>query len=603
MQGRLYYGDNLDVLKQSAIPDESIDLIYLDPPFNSNVSYNILFKSPEGVQSHAQAEAFSDSWHWSNDAELAFDEVLTSRYSEAAIVLRAIRSALGESDLMAYLSMMAVRLVHLHRVLKPTGSLYLHCDPTASHYLKALLDGIFGIRNFRTEISWRRQSAHNDAKQGRKQYGNVRDIILFYTKGKEWTWNPQYTSYSEEYTSTMYRFVEDGTGRRYRTGDLTAAKTGGDTRYEWRVKRPLGGKWAADLKEEYRTPQADWEYKGILPYGKRIWAYSKENMRKYALDGRIVYSESGMPNYKRYLDEMPGVTLQNDWNDIKPASGKEFLGYPTQKPLALLERIILASSNKGDTILDPFCGCGTATHAAQKLGRNWIGIDITHVAVSLIEKRLKEAFPNIQYEVHGTPKDSAGAEALAERDKYEFQKWIVPRIGGQLYQGGKKGMDRGVDGYIHFRDADRKPHVAIISVKGGKNVSSPMIRDLKATVEREQAKFGVFVTLTSPTREMEREAASAGIYETGGQRIPKVQILTIDDIILRGKAPQVPFGHTEGLPVAVRESTTSQPSFDWQEEGHDNSTKKPKIAGRRKQSQPEREVHSGRAETRLRKRA
>ena len=219
-------------------------------------------------------------------------------------------------------------MFELHRVLKPTGTLYLHCDPAASHYLKVLLDAIFGAENYRNEISWKRSSAHNDTKQGLKKYGNIRDVIFFYSKSKTWTWNPQYTSYSESYTDSMYRFTDAKSGRRYRKDNLTAAKVGGDTRYEWRIKRPTSGEWSADLDDESLTPKADWEYKGVLPYGKRIWAYSKENMRQYAFEGRIVYSKSGMPNYKRYLDEMPGVALQNDWDDIMPASGNESLGHP-----------------------------------------------------------------------------------------------------------------------------------------------------------------------------------------------------------------------------------------------------------------------------------
>jgi len=317
---RLYYRDNLTVLR-GCIGDESVDLIYLDPPFNSQSTYNVLFRSTAGEQSRAQIEAFDDTWHWGDEAELAFDGVINSGSSDAAEMLRAMRGFLKETDMMAYLAMMAVRLVELHRVLKPTGSIYLHCDPTASHYLKILLDAVFGVENYRNEISWRRSSAHNDTKQGSKKCGNIRDTIFFYSKSDSWTWNPQYTAYSEEYTESMYRFVDGEPGRRYRKGDLTAAKVGGDTRYEWRVRRITGGEWLADLENEYLSPKEGWEYTGVLPYGKRIWAYSKENMKQYSLDGRIVYSESGMPNYKRYLDEMAGIRRKSRlrcWNASLP---------------------------------------------------------------------------------------------------------------------------------------------------------------------------------------------------------------------------------------------------------------------------------------------
>jgi site-specific DNA-methyltransferase (adenine-specific) len=236
--------------------------------------------------------------------------------------------------------------------------------------------------------------------------------------------------------------------------------------------------------------------------------------------------------------------------------GEAVIAYPTQKPLALLERIIAASSNEGDVVLDPFCGCGTTIHAAQKLTRQWIGIDITHLAIALIERRIKQAFPGIAYEVHGVPKDTGGALALAEHDKHEFQKWIVATIGGQPYKGGKKGMDRGIDGYLHFRDADKKPQMAIISVKGG-GTNSAHIRDLKGTMEREGAALGVFLTANPPTREMEREAASAGIYETGGMKVPRLQILTAAQII-DNRRPQVPFGFTESLKRSEREADTKQ---------------------------------------------
>lgn len=419
---------------------------------------------------------------------------------------------------MAYLTMMANRLVEMHRVLKPTGSLYLHSDPTASHYLKLVLDACFGKRRFRTEISWKRSSAHNDAKQGRRQYGNIRDVILFYTKSEQWTWKWLYTPYDREYIDAFYRHVEPETGRRYRLSDLTAARPGGDTRYDW---------------------------KGVQPYKGRYWAYSKAKMEEFEREGRMVYSRNGVPSYKRYLDEMPGVPLQSDWNDIKPAGSRESLGYPTQKPLRLLERIIQASSNEGDTVLDPFCGCGTAVHAAQKLKRRWIGIDITHTAISIVERRLRDAFRGVEFEVQGTPKDLEGARELARRDKYQFQWWACSLVNAQPYQGKKKGADNGIDGLIYFQDEpeSNKTRKIVVSVKGGDKVDPKMVRDLKGVMEREKASIGLFVALASPTKNMGIEATNAGFYDSPRfkrQPYPRLQILTIEGLLGGTERAQYP---------------------------------------------------------------
>jgi adenine specific DNA methylase Mod len=380
--------------------------------------------------------------------------------------------------------------------------------------LKVVLDGVFGGECFRSEINWRRSNAHNDAKQGRKLYGNVRDVIFFYTKSGNWTWNSLHVPYDEDYIDSSYRNVEENTGRRFQAVDLTAAKPGGDTSYEWKGYRLTSG---------------------------RFWAYSKENMMKFEAEGRLYYTSSGLPRLKYYLDEMPGVSLQNDWQDLSSASKSERLGYPTQKPLALLERIIAASSNPDDVVLDPFCGCGTAVHAAQKLGRQWIGIDITHLAISLIEKRLRDAFPGIEYEVHGTPKDVEGVADLASRDKYQFQWWACSLVGAQPYQGKKKGADSGIDGMIFFQDEKAMTKKAVVSVKGGEHVSVAMIRDLKGVLDREHAQIGLFVTLTEPSKPMKTEAVSAGYYESPHHgKFPRLQILTIEGLMNGKERPEYP---------------------------------------------------------------
>jgi site-specific DNA-methyltransferase (adenine-specific) len=532
MPNALYYGDNLKVLRES-IGDESVDLIYLDPPFNSNASYNVLFKAPSGEGSQAQIEAFEDTWHWNETAERAFDEVITGPHSDASVMLKAMRSALGENDMMAYLAMMAVRLMELHRVLKPTGSLYLHCDPTASHYLKTLLDAIFGPEFFRNEIIWKRTTTHSDSRT----WSRVSDTILFYTKSKTFTWNIPREPHSEEYVAEKYSH-DDGDGRKYMLDNMTSPNPRPNMMYDW---------------------------KGF-PFPPKGWRYEKSTMARLDSEGRIYYPRKSdgsfdttkRPRLKRYLDEMEGGVMGNVWTDISPlnSQAQERLGYPTQKPLALLERILTASSNEGDVVLDPFCGCGTTVHAAEKLKRRWSGIDVTHLAISLVERRLKDAFPGISYEVHGVPTDAAGARDLAERDKFEFQKWIVASIGAQPYKGGRKGMDRGIDGYLHFRDAEKKPQFGIVSVKGG-GIKSGDVRDLKGTMEREKAAIGIFLTLKEPTREMEKEAAAAGLYETGGQKVPRLQILTAEDI-LDNRRPQVPFGHTEGFKKAAEETQVQQ---------------------------------------------
>ena len=526
----LYYGDNLEILRNH-IPDEVVDLVYLDPPFNSKADYAILFKAPSGEPSQAQIEAFEDTWHWSTVAEQAFDEVMQSGNTDAAEVLRAIRTFLKENDMMAYLTMMSVRLLELHRVLKTTGSIYLHCDPKASHYLKIIMDAVFGALNFRSEIVWQRTGAHS----GSKRYAPVHDIILYYQKSKTRTWNDIRVPYDAAYLDKYYHY-DDGDGRLYWKADITGAGVRtGESGKPWRGFDPgkIQRHWA--IPKEVIAEAVGAERAATMTSVEKL----------EVLDGLgAVYlpAGGGMPQYKRYRHQLKGVALGDVWTDVDRINpvGKERLGYPTQKPVALLERILAASSNPDDVVLDPFCGCGTTIHAAQKMGRKWIGIDVTHLAISLIDKRLKDAFPGVSFAVHGTPKDLGGAQALADADKYQFQWWAVSLVDAVPYGGKKKGADGGIDGIIYFKPDGKTTERAIVSVKGGANVGVSMVKDLVTTVGTEKAKIGVFITLAKPTKPMLAEAVKAGFYDSPHHgRAPRIQILTVEEL-MAGKKPQVP---------------------------------------------------------------
>lgn len=515
MPNALYYGDNLPVMREY-LDDESVDLVYLDPPFNSHASYNVLFKEQSGEESPAQIKAFTDTWEWTQEAERTYEQEIIANHDTPANVkdmVSAIRQFIGPNAMMAYIVMMAPRLVELRRILKPTGSIYLHCDPTASHYLKILMDTIFGSVNFRGEIVWRRTNAKGLSFKG---YPRNHDILFYYSKSNGFKWNRPFRPYDPEYVKQFYRFTEPETGRRYRLSDLT--------------------------NPNRDRPNLTYEWNGHM----RVWRWTKERMQEAHDNGLIHYSSSGLGSQKRYYDEMRGNPVDTIWEDIHPiqAQAKERLGYPTQKPLALLDRIIQASSNEGDVVLDPFCGCGTTIEAAEKLGRKWIGIDLTYLAVSIMKNRLKTAFgivPERDYAVVGEPVDTGSARALAEQDRYQFQYWSVSLLEASPRDQSKRGADRGIDGVIHFIDGPRRStNKAVIQVKSGR-VSSPLIRDLKGTVEREKAALGLFITLEEPARDMQREAVSAGFYRSHlWQRdYPKIQIRTVADL-LQGRTFDLP---------------------------------------------------------------
>ncbi|HEY4343081.1 MAG TPA: DNA methyltransferase [Parvibaculum sp.] len=494
MQNTLYFGDNLHVLREY-IDDESVDLIYLDPPFNSNASYNVLFKTPVGGPSSAQIHAFEDTWRWGREAEIAMDEIRRCS-NETFKLLTAMKDFLGHSDVMAYLAMMALRLIELRRVLKTNGTLYLHCDPTASHYLKVLLDGIFRVENFRNEISWRRSNPKGLTKIN---FPNCRDVILRYSKNGHATFNKIFSQHDPAYVEKAYKYLDEN-GRRYRLLPL--------------------------LNPNDDRPNLTYEFLGVT----RVWRWTQQRMQKAYEDGTVVQLKPGaVPQYKKYLDDSGGRTITNDWNDILLVSGNESLGYPTQKPLSLLERIISVSSNPGDVVLDPFCGCGTAVHAAEKLQRNWIGIDVTYLAIQLIEDRMKTWLPLAKYVVDGIPKDPLAGRRLAKNSPYQFQLWAVGRVGGQSRG---QGADRGIDGEIIFLRGNNDFGRGIVSVKAGRHVNPDMIRALRGTMERENADLGIFICMEAPTKEMKREAASCGLVDLPGGSRPRIQIVTIDDLIV-----------------------------------------------------------------------
>lgn len=535
----LFFGDNLDILR-TKFPSENgglFDLIYLDPPFNSQRGYNVLFK--EGIiDSPAQVHAFEDSWHWTQETARTFEELVGARPSDThtsqkiSDMMIGFEKIIGHNDMMAYLTMMTIRLIELHRVLKETGSLYLHCDPTASHYLKIVLDAVFGKENFRNEIIWKRTFSHSDGKQGAKHYGRLHDTILFYSKSDDYTFNTQYTPYSEQYLKDFYKYR--------------------DSRGQYQLISMLGPGGAAKGNPYY-------EVMGI----KRYWAFSKERMQEFIDKGLVVQTKPGnVPRLKRYLNDFKGVPLQSIWTTIPPLQGGsvERMGYQTQKPEELLEWIVKSSSNEGDWVLDPFCGCGTTIAVAEKLNRKWVGIDITTLAINLVKHRLNAQFEDkftgegAKIKVDGLPKDLHGAKSLFEKDPFEFQYWVLDILNAMPTRGKSKahmkGADEGIDGVITLKDKDERHQPIykkmIVSVKGGEHVSVKEIRDLNGVIEREKAAGGIFVTLTEPTEPMRKEAIIAGFYRNNylEKEYQKIQILTIEDL-LSGKIPHLPIGYQE----------------------------------------------------------
>ena len=506
MNNTLYFGDNLPTIRKF-IKDETIDLIYLDPPFNSKANYNVIFKTKNKEDSPSQIQAFEDTWHWeTGETEKEFTE-LKKNGGTIAEVMKGLKLVIGQNDLLAYLTMMAIRLKEMHLVLKDTGALYLHCDPTASHYLKLILDAIFGARNFRNEVIWERAQGGKIKHQSGLQvtFPKNTDTILFYAKEKHRI-KPILIS-SEEHQRSFNKLEKDG--RRYKLGrtDISAS---------------MG-----------RRPNQEYTYKGYTPpYG---WRFVKSTLERLDKEGKLYWNSKGKPYKKIYLDESEGVEVGSLWSDINALSpkDKERMGYPTQKPVALLERIITSSSDEGNIVLDPFCGCGTAIVAAQRLNRNWIGIDITSIAAVLMEKRIKNEF-GINVTVKGLPVQFNDALHLFMLSPLDFERWAVTRVHKDINPNDKQVGDKGIDGRGNL--GEKGEYTTIVSVKGGKQLNHAMVRELLGTVTRENATFGVLVTLHNPTSGMLKEAVVQGFVDIGVHQYPKIQIYTIDDYFNDKKA-------------------------------------------------------------------
>ncbi|MGD0322759.1 MAG: DNA methyltransferase [Terriglobia bacterium] len=535
-KNKLYFGDNLKILRDH-VADASVDLIYLDPPFNSNATYNVLFKEKSGEESAAQIMAFEDTWQWSVETEAVYKEIVTSGPRKLADLMQALLAFLGRNDMMAYLVMMAIRLVELHRVLKPTGSIYLHCDPTASHYLKLLMDSAFGPEHFRNEVAWKR---HN-ARSTDRRWPRVHDIMLLYSRGPRFLFRP--TLVPGDMAKIPHTLITGADGKKYQTYELTGAgrTRHGESGKPWRGFNPskMGRHWA-----NAHSVMDEWDAAGLIHWPR----------------------DRGFPRRRDaepFVPEARTITVGDVWTDIDRInqSAKERLGYDTQKPEALLERIVRASSNEGDVVLDPFCGCGTAVAVAERLKRSWIGIDITYLAINLVQRRLRDSFGEqlSPYEIIGAPTDVRGAEALKEISPHQFEWWAVDLVNARPAKEHKKGADTGIDGYINFfDDKSGQAKQVIVQVKSG-YIGVNHVRDLKGVLDREKAAIGALITLREPTKPMLTEAAATGFYESKDfpGRYPRLQILTIAEL-LAGKKLECPTHRVETFAKAERKTKSEQ---------------------------------------------
>ena len=533
----LVRSDNLDIMR--TLPDDSIDLIATDPPFNSKRDYFIPYRDESGQAPDTLIKAFSDTWTWGPTAEEAYDHLIRETGGQTGDTIQGLQNFLNQTPMMAYLVMMAVRIVEMHRILKPTGSLYLHCDSSASHYLKIILDAIFSPTNFKNELIWKRTSAHNIG--GR--YGRVHDTILFYGKSPKSLWNPVYTDHDPEYLEKFYRY-EDERGR-YRIGDLTGAGVRrGESGTPWRDVDPN------DAGRHWRTPPTDAWPEDVVPPKNYADLSVQKRLDFLDANGLIYWPPAGkVPSFKRYLSTSKGRRMSDVVTDILPlgSHSKERTGYPTQKPIELYERLIKASSNEGDLVLDPFCGCGTTLMAAESLNRNWIGIDITYFAIGTVNQQFEKLFPQHRdaVTITGTPENAEQALVLASTDPQGFEEWCVTHV-LKFRSNAKKVADGGIDGTYMFpigRVKGKQAYgKAVAQIKGG-NYTLDHIRAFRTAMDNVNADLGVFVTTKPPTRGMRNEASRSGTYQHPlfDMDAPRLQIYEIQNYF-NDLLPTLPLG-------------------------------------------------------------
>ncbi len=542
MLRQLYYGDNLEILR-TRIEKESVDLCYIDPPFNSKRNYFQIYSNISG-EDRAQAPAFIDTWTWDTHAGEGYEDILRNsqgRFTKQTIELtKGLKNVLGHGSLLAYLVSMTLRIAEIHRVLKSTGSFYLHCDTACGHYLKLILDAVFcgNGGDFKNHITWKRTHAHNDPRR----FGRNTDVIFFYTKSGQYIYNSVYEHYNEEYIDKFFK-GKDERGV-YQSVILTGmGKTKGESDAQWKGYRPSqsGRHWSIP-KRIVNKLMGEEKAKTMSIIQRLDLLYENDY---------ILFSKNGIPRCKQYLHEMEGTPVQELWADIKPLSSheKERLNYPTQKPEALLERIIRASSREGDTVLDAYCGCGTTVAVAERLKRNWMGIDITYQSISLVLKRLEDSFGKSmvqEIKLDGIPRDMESAAALAnkkdDRVRKEFEKWAVLTYSenrAAIHM--KKGADKGIDGTAYFRLPNEDTGKIIFQVKSGK-VNRSTIATLRGDMAREEAEMGILLTLEEPTKPMKEEAKAAGMFrhELMNRNYDRIQIVTVKEMLEEHKRLEMP---------------------------------------------------------------
>lgn len=533
----LVRGDNLEEMRR--FPDECIDLIATDPPFNSNRNYFVPYRDEHGQEPDTLIRAFTDTWTWGEAAEDAYNHLLVEAGGQIGDTIQGLRQFLNETPMMAYLVMMAIRIVEMHRILKPTGNLYLHCDPSASHYLKIILDAIFSASHFRNEIVWQRTSSHNDGNR----FGRVHDIILFYSKNPQPLWNPVYTAHDPEYLERAYRH-EDEKGR-YRVDNLTASGVRqGESGQVWRDVDPtaVGNHWRAPRREAW--PE------GVEPPENYESLSVHEKLDVLDANGLIYWPPRGrVPGFRRYLSTSRGRRVTDVVTDINPlaSNSRERTGYPTQKPTELYKRFITASSNESDLVLDPFCGCGTTLVSAEELNRRWIGIDLTYLSIGAVRQQFERLFPQHRERVTvvGTPENEEQALELARHNPHAFEEWCITHV-LKFRSNDRRGADGGIDGTTRFplgRIQGRQAHGrAVAQVKGG-NYTLGHIRDFRTAMQNVEADLGVFVVTRPPTQGMLTEASRAGTYTHPSYdlSVPVLQIYEIQEYF-RGILPKLPFG-------------------------------------------------------------